>query len=165
MSVNQTNDEKTQSKKCRLRRRLIRAKQQQSNVEIHRGIVVEYFTNLVLLDLCYWFSNCDFISLPMMVGCPVVKANESHSVASMAGHILQTSIALSDKGNVDDIANTPSLSFVQHELSTSLDRRYGCSRVLGDISNTVTNLNSKFCSVGVFFFLSYYRFDFNYVVI
>ena len=73
----------------------------------------------------------------MFLGCPIVEGNEIYSVASMAGHILKRSIALSDKGNVDDIAYTPSLTFLQHELSTSLDRKYGCTRVLGDISNSV----------------------------
>ena len=100
----------------------------------------------------------------MILGCPVVEGNEIHSVASVASHILETSIALSDKGNVDDIVHTPSLSFLQHELSTSLDRRYGCTRLLSDISNTITNLDSKFCSVGVLFF-KLLQFDFNYVVV
>ena len=69
----------------------------------------------------------------MILGCLVVEGNEIHSIASMVSHILETSTALSNKGNVDDIVHTPSLRFLQHELSTCLDRKYGCTRVLSDI--------------------------------
>ena len=97
----------------------------------------------------------------MFLGCPVVEGNAIHLVPSMADHIAKISTTLCHKGtatlcdkrNANDIDHTPSLGFLQAELSTSLDGKYGRTRVLGDISNSITNLDSKFCSVGVLFLM------------
>ena len=83
-------------------------------------------------------------------GCPGGDDNNVDFISSMVSHNANISTPLSGQRNYNEIVHTPSVDCLQSNLSTSVDRKYGYTRVLGDISNFVTNLDKKFYGVGMF---------------